>query len=310
MKLPFLKAKNKLTGNEYVLSPDSTNRKKPKYTEFAIDEFEFTSIDDIDFVDREGKKRNFEFSKSDIIEFCKGIIGLHRGESEEIINFTHDIQYLVGSLVHNSIVRRGQENNLELLKSKLDKINIISIIISAKNTYFRYLTEDIDFLKPQDVDISGKTFKVSKSIPFLAESQGKAIKYNFETSGNSHYKKCMVNVFDFIPFQIIENAIKYSPREAEIDIGIFSDSSEIILEIESMGPLLEDGETELIFEKGYRGVNARKLEVSGHGLGLAQTRKALYELTQGIIFAHQGGYSVDINGIPYTSTKFVLKIPK
>lgn len=307
IKFPYIKFKNRLTGNEYLFSK---NRSKGKDHNFEIEEFDVLFQRDLEFLDDDGKIRKFSIPVDDFKELFENFVQFHRSESQEIVNFTHDIQYLVGSLVHNSIVKPSQLSDNIQLKSKLDKINIISIIIMAKNTYFRYLTEDIDFLKKEKIDISGKTFKVSKSIPFLAESRGKRISSEFSTSGNSNYSVNMINIFDFIPFQVIENGIKYSPMEGDIDISVHSTSDDVTVSICSMGPELLDGETELIFEKGYRGVNGKKFESTGHGLGLFQTRKALTELCSGRISVRQKPSFMSIDGLPFCETHFDIRIPK
>lgn len=307
IKFPFIMFKNRLTGNSYTFSK---NKSPSKVCSIEIDEFDISYQRDLEFLDSDGKTRKFVIPTSEFKTLFESFVEFHRSESQEIVNFTHDIQYLVGSLVHNSIVKNSQANDTIQLKTKLDKINTISIIIMAKNTYFRYLTEDIDFLKKEKIDVSGKTFKVSKSIKFLAEARGKNIQCEYNTTGNSNYNVEMVNIFDFIPFQIIENGIKYSPMEGDIDIDVHSTKDDVTISISSMGPLLLEGEGELIFEKGYRGVNAKKFETTGHGLGLFQTRKALSELCSGRISVRQKPSFISIDGLPFCETTFDIRIPK
>ncbi len=68
---------------------------------------------------------------------------------------------------------------------------------------------------------------------------------------------------------LIDNATKYSPAGAPIEIRAWCAGSWILLEVADRGPGLRDDDKERVFEKFYRGTDHRRDGSSGAGLGLA-----------------------------------------
>lgn len=81
--------------------------------------------------------------------------------------------------------------------------------------------------------------------------------------------------------QLLENAAKYSPAEAPIQITAEEKNKTLMISIADQGPGIDDFEQGLIFDKFYRGRNQR-LAVQGTGMGLA-IAKAIVEAHRGTI---------------------------
>ncbi len=75
---------------------------------------------------------------------------------------------------------------------------------------------------------------------------------------------------------LVENAIKYTPASAPIELGAAVHASEVQFEVADRGPGVPRGDERRIFEKFYRA----RADVSGAGLGLA--------ICHGIVAAHGG----------------------
>jgi len=86
---------------------------------------------------------------------------------------------------------------------------------------------------------------------------------------------CLKNVtiyesFKLIPFALLTNAIKYSPRGRPILVGINDiPTGGVEVFVTSTGPLIESEEREKIFQKNFRGKWASNYEGRGVGLYLA-----------------------------------------
>lgn len=65
---------------------------------------------------------------------------------------------------------------------------------------------------------------------------------------------------------VLENAIRYTPEQGEVDIAISATDSNIILEIKDTGPGIADEDIKHVFERFYRGTSH---DTQGSGLGLA-----------------------------------------
>lgn len=82
---------------------------------------------------------------------------------------------------------------------------------------------------------------------------------------------------------LLENAVKYSPKEKAVSIRVARRSSLAQIEIEDNGPGIEDEYKKKVFEKFYRLGNEATKRAKGTGLGLYLTKK-IVETLGGNIF--------------------------
>lgn len=72
---------------------------------------------------------------------------------------------------------------------------------------------------------------------------------------------------------LVENAVKYSPKTAGIECKLFTKGHHIILQVLDEGPGIPDNEKNKVFEKFYRIGNENTRTAKGTGLGLYLCRK-------------------------------------
>ncbi len=78
---------------------------------------------------------------------------------------------------------------------------------------------------------------------------------------------------------LIGNAIKYTPSGGRIEVRVYSEEHQIILQVSDNGPGIPSPDQPYVFDKFYRGSNVAE-ETSGTGLGLA--------IVKSIVEAHNG----------------------
>ena len=103
---------------------------------------------------------------------------------------------------------------------------------------------------------------------------------------------------------LIENAIKYSPKKQQVEIRGSLEISEVIIEIKDQGSGIDAQHLDRIFERFYRVDAARSRKLGGTGLGLA--------IVKHIVQSHGGTVSVESNlnmGSKFT-LKFQTTIPE
>jgi two-component system sensor histidine kinase KdpD len=98
-------------------------------------------------------------------------------------------------------------------------------------------------------------------------------------------------------FNLLDNAVKYSPEDSPIDIGARVHRNLAEMEIRNRGAGIPEGDLEHIFEKFYRAEKPQR--VTGTGLGLS--------ICKGIIEAH-GGRIVARNNTDSGAT-FIVTLP-
>jgi two-component system, OmpR family, sensor histidine kinase CiaH len=72
---------------------------------------------------------------------------------------------------------------------------------------------------------------------------------------------------------LIDNALKYSPKEGAVQVKLFANTTEIQLQVSDEGKGIDNIEKQKVFEKYYRTGNAATKAAKGTGLGLYLTKK-------------------------------------
>jgi signal transduction histidine kinase len=114
--------------------------------------------------------------------------------------------------------------------------------------------------------------------------------------------ECHINV-DLVRIRqaignIIDNAIKYSPRNSNIKLDIRENESQIILTINDYGKGILEKDIPFIWDRLYRSPDVSN--IPGSGLGLS--------LVKAIIMAHKGSYQASSS--PEKGTVFTIGFPK
>ena len=97
---------------------------------------------------------------------------------------------------------------------------------------------------------------------------------------------------------LLVNAVKYTPMDGKIMVGLHSESDQIIFEVKDTGIGIPAGDQSHIFEKFYRADNAPK-NTPGTGLGLA--------IVKSIVENHSG--RIWVESAVGKGTKFVVVLP-
>lgn len=104
-------------------------------------------------------------------------------------------------------------------------------------------------------------------------------------------------------YNLIDNAIRHTPEGGNITIGAKKSAESVQVEVHNTGEMIPPEHLPHIFEKFYRGEQARQRDSDGHrgaGLGLA--------IAQGFIEAHQGKIQVESNDKNGTCFSFTIPI--
>jgi Histidine kinase-, DNA gyrase B-, and HSP90-like ATPase len=228
---------------------------------------------------------------------------------ELVGDFYHDLQYFIKSLIEQTVVLRKDENNNIYLRERLRLINSFAIAMDAKTSYLKYISVKNDDIPYSEIFPYRVVDKFRYAVPAIAAAMKKQI--GVQISGTSFSSIEGPDVFDFIPYAIIENCIKYAPSHSKIRISVLEDNKSIRFEFNSSGPELEENEEQLIFNKGYRGKNVLKTQIKGSGQGLYYATQAIKRLFNGSIrvIQRKDCPAVLINGIPFRDTTFSLDIP-
>ncbi len=108
------------------------------------------------------------------------------------------------------------------------------------------------------------------------------------------------HLFEQALVNLIDNAIKYSDHNSEVQIETIQTKTEIIIHVQDLGCGIDPSHLRRIFERFYRVDKARSRKMGGTGLGLA--------IVKHIIHAHQG--YVTVESIPSEGSTFSIHLPR
>lgn len=98
---------------------------------------------------------------------------------------------------------------------------------------------------------------------------------------------------------LLDNALKFSPPDSVIRVDCLGDQRDARLRITDQGPGIPEGELPFLFDRFYRGADARASATEGVGLGLA--------LSQAILHAYGG--SIEATNVPGGGSAFTVRVP-
>jgi two-component system phosphate regulon sensor histidine kinase PhoR len=103
-----------------------------------------------------------------------------------------------------------------------------------------------------------------------------------------------------IVVNLVENAVKYSPRGGRIDVLVSDEPTRVSIDVVDQGIGIPPSEQEHVFEKFYRVDPAMATGIGGSGLGLYISRE----------IAQQMGGSLTLRSAPEEGSTFTLQLPR
>lgn len=184
----------------------------------------------------------------------------------------------------------------------------LSIFYAAGMISSRLAYTDIELnpaaLESQTTIRSGIYKKFDKAKRILAEeARDRGVTINL--TGESRVEIDALPVFELLPFVLLENGVKYSPRAQTVNVGFEAIRGRQQVAVTSVGPAVADAELAHLFEKGYRGAQAVGLPGDGLGLFLAKQVCRFHDVQ---IHAEIGRRNLyQMNGISYSEFRIILQ---
>jgi signal transduction histidine kinase len=116
--------------------------------------------------------------------------------------------------------------------------------------------------------------------------------------GRTDFSWEMYPIFDLMPFVILDNAVKYSPKSYPVSISLVENKDGLSVCVESFGPTMVDDEPSQAFTKYFRGQNAKSVTDDGEGIGLFLA-KSIADLHEVALSIQSGPPRTEISGVPY-----------
>lgn len=216
-----------------------------------------------------------------------------------VANFSHEVRTPLTIL-------NGQMQNLKMELQKdhlLEKYS--SPIQKIENNSRRLINLFNDLLRLSSVEtkkeIHKETINVEEMLDFLTQDlllnyPEKKIFFKFNLQQKTFHVD--YQLFEQVMINLIDNALKYSGDQGEIEISSIQDTYGDHLSVSNSGPAIPEEQLHRIFERFYRGDASRSKEIEGTGLGLS--------IVKHIVQKHDG--KIRVSSREQTTT-FTLTFP-
>ena len=277
------------------------NKQNKQMAIYKMQQLNTTSISytkDIEQLKNQQKRKTFQYLGEGITFFLlilAGAIFIFRAVRKQL-RFSKEQQHFMMALTHELKTPIAVATlNLETLqKRKLEEPQQQKLIQNTLQEANRLNSLCNNMLLSSQIDASN--YSLTNEDMNLSELVETSIaEYKNRFSSHQFIKNINENNFiigDRMLLQIavnnlIDNAIKYSPKESEILINLFVRNNQTTLQVIDKGKGISQLDKQKIFDKFYRAGNAATKGAKGTGLGLY--------LTKNIIGKHKGNISVTDN---------------
>jgi len=134
-----------------------------------------------------------------------------------------------------------------------------------------------------------------------AEAKSKRLQVNLSLRANLHYAAANAAKLQQIVWNLLKNAIKFTPEDGEIGISSFNPSPDVLtISVSDTGIGMEPEVMQRIFDPFEQGNRSFEHRIGGLGLGLA--------ISKSLAQAHGGSLTAESNGRDRGST-FIFSMP-
>lgn len=224
----------------------------------------------------------------------KPVIETFNKQKQFIADASHELKTPIAVIMANSEALEKEPNEkkwLNNIKSESERMNelITNLLDLAKLENGKnkeiYNVEDLSKI----AEISVLTFE-----SLMFENK---IKFEYNIQKDLKLKCNSVQIKQLIAI-LLDNAIKHSEENGEINVFLGKQKNDIVLSVSNKGKEIPKEIRDKIFERFYRADESRNRESNRYGLGLA--------IAKNIVVNHNGKISVDCVG-GYTTFKVVFK---
>ncbi len=224
---------------------------------------------------------------------------LDESRSQFVSNASHELKtplstmkILIESLLYQDPIDPGMTREfLTDINKEIDRLNrIVSDLLTLVSI------DNGVKLNMVELDIGALLQEQVKRLAPLARENGIeldcAAKESLEVSGD-------VLKLQQVIYNIIDNAIKYTPRGGEVHCSLVRSGKKAVIRVSDTGVGIPEEDLPHIFDRFYRVDKARSRETGGTGLGLSIVKQ----------FVLQHGGTIDAKSAPGKGSTFIVELP-
>ncbi len=228
---------------------------------------------------------------------------LNQIKTEFVSNMTHELKTPISTVavaieaLTDFDAIKNPEKTKEYLSISKHELNRLTLLVDKVLKMSRF-DSDKPVLKRQSLNLQALIDEILRSMVLHFEKNN--VQVNYEVIGQGHsISGDQIHITNVI-YNLLDNAIKYSPKQRSIDIKLDKTNTDIILSVKDQGIGIPAKHIPAIFDRFYRVPTNDKHDVKGYGLGLSYVNE--------IITQHQG--TITVNSKVGEGTTILISLPK
>jgi signal transduction histidine kinase len=212
---------------------------------------------------------------------------LNRLKTEFISSVSHELRTPMSSI--QGLTELLQEGKV---KDEAKRQQLVAILATESGRLSRLIHNILDFGK---IEQQAKTYHLERTEagPLIEEAVD-TLRHRLEAEGfrlRLGIPACAIRLtvdrdaVKQVLINLIDNAVKYSPEEKEIEIQVSARPGAVEIEVSDRGIGIPEGQQDKIFDRFYRAPEAARVNPKGVGLGL--------KIVKHIMDAHRGEIRVE-----------------
>ena len=291
IKDPVLKENNIKTA---ILLPVYNLKTKFGVLIIAMNNRKNLTNEDISFIELISKEISIIVNILDlynrISQDAANLVNLNKIKDEFIATINHEIKTPLTTIKgFASVLMSGEVGSLND-----QQISFLNMVDQATNRLINIVTNLLDISKlnsdsAMDAEESNFIDVVKNCVASMnIKAYQKEIKLSFESQISEAIVMIDKHWIAQVINNLIDNAIKYSPKKSEVNVKIYDRGSIVVFMVEDKGYGIDEEDKKYIFEKFYRAKDTM-LNVNGSGLGLNIAKTIVEKHNGRIWFESQKG---------------------
>lgn len=220
---------------------------------------------------------------------------------ELVANVSHDLRTplsIIRGYVETILIK---ENTL----SPEEREKYLKTILGSTDRLLKLVEElfELSKLEAKDKILQLEEFSISELIQDIHQknvmlAEEKNISLNLELDEKLPLINCDISMMEKVIQNLIDNALKFTPKNGEVTIRIKKDNGKLKLIVKDTGPGIDKKQLPFIFEKYYQIKRVAENTNKGTGLGLAIVKK--------IIDLHN--FSISVQSDEKSGSSFIIVI--
>lgn len=233
-------------------------------------------------------------------KMAKSLAALEGSRRSFVANVSHELKTpmtTIGGFIDGILDGTiGPEQEKKYLGIVSDEVKRLSRLVTGMLNMSK--------LEAGEMNINAKEFDISKSVfktllNFEKKINSKSIDIRGLDTMQSIKVKADEDMLMQVIYNLVDNAIKFTPQNGYISVKTFSDGAKVYVSIRNSGEGISHEEINKVFERFYKIDKSRSYDVKGAGLGLY--------IVKSIINLHKG--EITAESVPNEYTDFSFWIP-